>query len=134
MQEQLPKQDAVSAAHSGRPIVLRKLQQQGMDPAVRTVVETPQEFLDAVEQGALNIELRANLDMTTVKPRGTGEQASLLNINSTTPIVASSIRVRIQFLSFFRICAWLSSMNWSVIMKQTHMLHPFLDCQCAKRC
>ena len=54
-------------ATPSRPAGMRALQQQAGQAEV-TVVTTPQQLLDAVEEKATHIEIRAHLDLTTVTP------------------------------------------------------------------
>lgn len=59
-----------------------------------TVVTTAQQLVDAVEEGALHIEIRDHLDLTTVRPRDVTDTMRMLNedVNDTSDF-GQSIRV-----------------------------------------
>lgn len=63
-----------------KPSRMRALQQT----AAVTVVTTAQQLLDAVEDGAGHIEIRAHLDLTTVQPLGTTLRQTMLTDRTQT--------------------------------------------------
>ena len=70
---------------------MRALQQQVTEAEV-TVVTTPQQLLDAVDNRSKHIEIREHLDLTTVQPEDTGGHELLGS--PLRPYIALSIKVR----------------------------------------
>lgn len=97
----------------GRWFGTRALQQQQVKV---TVVTTPQQLLDALEDGAQHIDIRAHLDLTTITPRDNKGVKRMLNDgNKTTSDFAHSLRVCSLFF----------------IHKEGSKAHPFVACVAA---
>lgn len=76
------------------PAAMRQLQQQA-GQAQATVVTTAQQLIDAIEGGALDIEVQEHLDLTPLAPRDTVERPQMLSDDSrATQDFGRSIRVR----------------------------------------
>lgn len=73
---------------------MRALRQQSQEAEV-TVVTTPQQLLDSVEEGALHIDIRAHLNLTTVPPHDNESFKIMLNAKGSVSLdFGYSIRVR----------------------------------------
>lgn len=82
------------------PVARRELQQQA-GQAELTIVKSAQQLIDAVDAGALHIEIRDHLDLTTATPRDTNSSwVRMLNDNSaSTKDFGLSIRVLLSRLT-----------------------------------
>lgn len=75
-------------------IDMRALQQQ-TEQAQAIVVTTPGQLLDAMDEGAMHIQVRDHLDLTTVGPRyDKGYPAMLSDFPGPKQIMPKSIQVR----------------------------------------
>ena len=91
---------------------MRQLQQQA-GQAQATVVTTAQQLIDAIEGGALDIEIREHLDLTPLAPRDTEERPQMLSDDSrATQDFGRSIRVRNSLLMLTSGCMMHEATPW----------------------